>query len=150
MGSARQHEPPRCLRVTQGLSYDVRPDGIPLYVANRREEVRIVQRTGEEPVLPQMAAAAVELVHIARIEVVRSANALGQRRLMQRRGHDMHVIGHQAAGMNRQTILLGLGLEHVQIAASIIIDEKDVLPVVPPPVQYDAGHQRPQPCLRAS
>ncbi len=79
-----------------------------------------------------MTAAAVELVHTTRIEVVRCANALGRRRPMQRRGHDMHVVGHQAVGMNRQVILLGLGLEHDQIAASIIVNEKHVLPVGPP------------------
>ena len=119
-------------RVTQDLAYHPRPDGIPFYIVNRVEEVKLIQRTGKKPILPQMAATAVELVHIARIKVMRSANAFGHRHLIRRRSHDVHMIGHQAGRMNRQAILLGVDLQQTQIATSIIIDAEDVLAIVPP------------------
>ncbi len=71
-----------------------------------------------------MTAATVQFIDVTRIGKMRSANAFGQRILMPRRRHDMHVIRHQAIGMDRQPVLLSLGLQHQQVLSSIVIDEE--------------------------
>jgi len=43
----------------------------------------------------------------------------------------VHVVGHQAIGVNDETVPLCLGLEHVKVVPAIVIDEEDVLPIVP-------------------
>ena len=105
---------------------------IPLHVDHRRPEVFLVQRAGEEAVLPEMAAPAVKAIDVASVVQVRSPHSLGQRLRLPGRGDQMHVVGHQAIAVDGQAELLGLLSQYVKIVDAVLIDEEDILAIVPP------------------
>jgi len=63
----------------------------------------IVHRRRIEPILPQMAAAFVRAVHVLRVQPVRPTHRAGQARSVAGHQQQVHMIGHQAVGINFYT-----------------------------------------------
>lgn len=90
------------------------------------------QRAGIEAVLPQVAAAAVQVIDILRIKKMGSADGLGQRLRIGRSGNEVDVIGHQAPAEDLKAVFFGLLFEDRQVHPPVVIDEEDILAVVTP------------------
>ena len=61
-------------------------------IADRVEKMELVERAREEAVLPQVSAATMAFVDVACVEVVRAADALGERVVARGGGDDVDVM----------------------------------------------------------
>jgi len=117
-------------RVSPRPPHKLGPHRVAFDVRHRLPEVHLVQDAGEEPPLPQVAAASVEPVDVLRVAQVRSPDGLGQGLVPVRDGHQVQVVGHQAVGDQLQAEPPGVLAQPPQIDPPIVIDEEDVLAVV--------------------
>ncbi len=63
---------------------------------------------------------------------MRLSQSLGQRVGPARNRHDVDVIGHQAVAQDRQAELLALLAQRLDVEATVVVGEEDVLAVVAP------------------
>jgi hypothetical protein len=92
----------------------------------------LVQRTGEEAVLPEMAAAPVETIDVLRVQLIRAFQSAGQRVRVGRRNDKVDVIGHQTIALYGQIKTARRLGQKRQEGTAVVIDEEDVLTVVAP------------------
>ena len=105
-------------------------DRVPLHVAQRRPQIRLVERRGEEPALPHVpmpAAPAIDplrIAHVQRLEhTVQAVFAVGHR-------DQVDMVGHQAVAEDGHAVLAAIGLEPGEIGAAVVVGKEDVLPAV--------------------
>jgi len=94
--------------------------------------MHLVQRTGEEAILPEVAAAPVETIDVLRIQLIGAFQSVGQRVRAGRCNDKMDVIGHQAVALHCQIKTRRRLGQKRQECTTVVIDEKDVLAVVAP------------------
>ena len=94
--------------VRPGVPADLGSDRILLNVAQGSEVVLSIQRTGEIPVLPQMAAPAVHAVNVLCVDKIAATYGLGQRIVLERCGDKVDMVCHQTISVDSHAKLLRL------------------------------------------
>jgi hypothetical protein len=92
----------------------------------------VVQRTGKEAVLPQVAGAAVEAIYVLRIDLVDALEGEVQGVLAVRRGDQMKMIGHQAIALDLEAKARRRIPQKVQEYPPVIVHEENILTIVSP------------------
>ena len=110
---------------------DARADGVLLDVTQRSPVMIVVQRAREEAALPQVAGTGMELVDVLRIGEVGTSDGFREGVLLLRRGDDVDVVGHEAVAVNSEAVLCGGAFEKAEVGAAVVVNEEDVLLVVP-------------------
>ena len=77
-----------------------------------------------------MSASAIQMIHVPRVEIVRSADRLGKRLIIAGYSYDMNMIAHQAVSQHMQTEALRLTFEQFQVNLAIIISKENVLLII--------------------
>ena len=77
-----------------------------------------------------MAASAVHVVDVLGVEIMSSADGLGECGVVARDRDDVDVILHQAIGQHVQAEPLGLLFEPVEIYMAVIVNEENVLLII--------------------
>ena len=90
----------------------------------------LIQRAGEEAVLPEVTASTVEAVDVLAIQEMGSAHRLGQAVFAFWPGDQVNVIRHQAEAENLETEALAELLEGFQVEPPIVIGEEDIFAVI--------------------
>ncbi len=81
--------------------------------------MRCAQRTGIEPVLPEVPTTTPASVQILRVSAVHTLHHFGQDRHLVRHGNQVDVIGHQATGQNYDFGECGLFTRKVEVDEAI-------------------------------
>src|SRR3984957_17482618 len=78
------------------LVHQTRPYRIELWIAQGLPQVRLVQRTGIVPALPDVTAGVMDGIPIRSISAVGVLQRQAQHVCFRRDGDEMHMVGHQA------------------------------------------------------
>lgn len=96
------------------------PDRIEIRIAQGLGEVLIVERAGEEPVLPEMPAALFRPVERKGIFGMNAAQGAGEGILALGDGHQVNVIRHEAVAEDARAVTGGMAAEQAEVAVSIL------------------------------
>ena len=91
-----------------------------------------IQRTREEPVLPQMTAPVMQPVERQRVLRVRSPQRLRKRILRLRNSNQMDMIRHQAVRVDSDIVAPAVPRQEFEVEFVVGLREKDLLSVVSP------------------
>lgn len=118
--------------IVPGVFDQTGTDGVSLDVTDGSPEVVFIEGGGKKAILPEVAGSFVEAVDVSRVEVVGSADGAGQGVDSRGDGDQVDVVAHQAIAEDREAVEVALRFEQREVNLSILIDEKDVLPVIAP------------------
>src|SRR5271165_4093682 len=99
--------------------YQIRPDRVPLDVAQSDPKMPLVEWAGVEAVLPQMACPVPARIEIQRVAAVGTPQSDRQRVWFIGNGHQVYVIFHQTISQNASTCLSRVGREAFEIRAPV-------------------------------
>ena len=105
-------------------------DGVEVDVGQRREQVRGAEGAGEEAVLPQVSAGAVQAVEALGVDAVGASQGLGERVGALGDGDEMNVIGQQTVAEQGDAVDGAFAAQGVEVEAAVVVAEEDVLAVV--------------------
>ncbi len=108
------------------VRYYARADGIALDVPHCDPEVLIVHRTRVVAPLPQVAFRGVLTVGVGGEDGLRVAHCERERLLCVWNRHDVDVVGHQAVGPDRATVLRGVLPEDGQVYLVVRVVREDL------------------------
>ena len=114
-------------RVVLRTTHDARPNRIPFDVPDRRPEVFIIERAGEESPLPQMPADCLRPVHVLRIAQIERFHDQRERIGACRNADKVDVVGHEAIGQYFEPMLDRVLQEQLQISPAVVVAEEDVI-----------------------
>jgi len=111
--------------VIRRMRHHARPHGIELDIAIAGQDIGFfLQQAGAKTSLPQRAAAPVSPIDVLHIALSQRLHQLAQAVGCSRRQQQMHMIGHQAPGMDGATMFFGLLAEMIQVEAVIFLGIK--------------------------
>ena len=92
--------------------------------------MRGAEGAGEEAVLPEVSAGAVQAVEALGVDAVGTSEGLGERVGALGDGDEMNVIGQQAVAEQGDAVDGALAAQGVEVEAAVVVGEQDVLAVV--------------------
>ena len=90
------------------------------------------ERTRVETVLPEVAATTMHAVDVLGVKKMCSSDGFAKSLFIAGDSDQMDVVGHQAKSEDVKAPLLRLPLQHFKIDVLVVIDEENILTVVPP------------------
>lgn len=108
-----------------GFLHHPRTHRILFHIADRLPEVHLVQGTGEEPTLPQVASESLPAKEVPGVLRMSIMNRPGQGLRRSRHHHMMHMVGHQTVGPNLQEVLFSIAMEEIQIRFPVLIGQEN-------------------------
>ena len=103
---------------------------VSLHIGKRRPGIGILQRTGEETILPQMPGFASANRKPACVVVMHAPDRLGQSCCVSRGRDQVNVIGHQAVPQNLHLIVSGILSEQRSIEFAVSVFKEHIPPIV--------------------
>ena len=110
----------------------IRPDWILFDVAGGSDEVRMIERTGIEPALPEASPPVFPEIDRKRVFPIRDCHRFGQTAFGFRDSDQMNMVRHQTINPENEPRLVSVFLEKFEIINSIFVMKKDRLATIPP------------------
>ena len=109
------------------LGHQTRTHRIELCITQGLPQVRLVQRAGIVPTLPDMTTRAMDGIPIRSIPAVGVLQRQTQDVCFRRNGNEMHMVGHQAVADQSQVVLLDVLPQQIEIDCAVGIAVEDLL-----------------------
>jgi hypothetical protein len=125
------------------FGYEGSTDWIQLRVTERFPEMRLIQGTGVEPALPNMATGMMGGIPVGSVPAVCVLQGPGEGVRLRRRHDEMDMVGHQTVAEERQAVHLNALTQEIKINLAVRIavkDEPSRVPALRHVVRHSDGH----------